>query len=126
MELQEMMGVTTIESINDSHRQTQGEEDKQDEEEEENTDIEDNEERNEDREQGMETGEGADKEDKNLINKDFSKEQEVVDTVGLDVEKGQEKGKCEDKEMKALTEVREAKKWGEDLWNGKQGKRKTE
>ncbi len=60
----------------------------------------------------METGEGADKDDKNLINKDFSKEQEVVDTVGLDVEKGQEKEKCEDKEMKALTEVREAKNGG--------------
>ncbi len=71
MEVQEAMGVTAIESLNDSQRQTQGEEDKQDDEEEENTDIEDNEERNEEGEQGMETGEGADKEDRNLIKKDF-------------------------------------------------------
>ncbi len=91
MEVQEVMGVNTNESINEAHRQTQGEEDKQDEEEEENIDIEDNEERNEDGEQGVETGEGADKEDRTLVNKDFSKEQEVVDTVGLDVVKGQEK-----------------------------------
>lgn len=73
IQVQEAMGVTAIESLNDSQWQTQGEEDKQDDEEEENTDIEDNEERNEEGEQGMETGEGADKEDRNLIKKDFSK-----------------------------------------------------
>ncbi len=112
MEVQEVMGVNTNESINEAHRQTQGEEDKQDEEEEENIDIEDNEERNEDGEQGVETGEGADKDDRTLVNKDFSKEQEVVDTVGLDVVKGQEKEKCEDNGMKALTEVREAENGG--------------
>ncbi len=35
-----------------------------------------------------------------------------MDTVGLDVVKGQEKEKCEDNGMKALTEVREAENGG--------------
>jgi hypothetical protein len=106
MEIQEVMGVTTIERLNDSQRQTQGEEDKQDEEEEENTKIDENEEKNEDGEQGMEMGGGAKKEDVNLI--DFSKEQDDVDTNGLDYGKGQGKEKAEEKGIKILTEVRGA------------------
>ena len=102
MEIQEVMGVTTIESLNDSQRQTQGEDDKQDDEEE-----------NEDEEQGMEMGGGANKEDINSIKKGFSKEQDDVDTNELDYEKGQEKEKAEDKGIKTLTEVRGADNGGE-------------
>lgn len=112
MEVQEVMGATASECLNDSLRQTQGEEDKQDDEEEEETNIDENEERNEDGEQGMEMGEGVHKEDKNLIKKDFSKEKEEVDMTGMDYEKGQEKEKDEDKGMKILPEVREAENGG--------------
>lgn len=112
MEVQEVMGATASECLNDSLRQTQGEEDKQDDEEEEETNIDENEERNEDGEQGMEMGEGVHKEDKNLIKKDFSKEKDEVDMTGMDYEKGQEKEKDEDKGMKILPEVREAENGG--------------
>ncbi|CAM4653027.1 unnamed protein product [Leuciscus chuanchicus] len=113
MEIQEVMGVTTIESLNYSQRQTQGEDDKQDDEEEENTNIDENKEKNEDEEQGMEMGGGANKEDIKSIKKGFSKEQDDVDTNELDYEKGQEKEKAEDKGIKTLTEVRGADNGGE-------------
>lgn len=100
MEVQEVMGDTATVHLNVTLRQTQGEEEEQDDEEEEETNIDENEEKNKD------GGEGIDKEDRNLINKDFSKEKGEVDKTGMDDEKGQEKEK--DEGIKILPEVREA------------------
>ncbi|XP_052400481.1 glutamic acid-rich protein-like isoform X3 [Carassius gibelio] len=110
MDVQEVMGDTATDHLNDSLRQTQGEEDEQDNEEEEETNKDENEEKSKDGEQGMEKGERVDKEERILINKDFSKEKEEVDTTGMDYEKGQEKD--EDKGMKILPEVREVENGG--------------